>query len=79
MSVLMRLEEIFRGVFDDPDIVLSSSTCAKDIIDWDSVKHIHLLLEIEEAFQVTFTTEEVFGLENVGQFVELLEQKLQKR
>ena len=44
--VLQRLQEIFRDVFDDEEIILTHETTAKDIEDWDSLAHINLILAI---------------------------------
>ena len=68
-----RLTEIFRDVFDDEDIVIGPETVAQDILEWDSLSNIQLLVAIEKAFDgVKFNTGEVANLKNVGQMVDII-------
>jgi acyl carrier protein len=79
-DVRSSLQEIFRQVFDDPDIVLSNQTTAADVDGWDSMSHIDLLIAVERHFGIRFATAEMSRLkdpdQNVGTFVELIERKL---
>ena len=77
MNVKEKLEEIFRDVFDDEDIILTDEMTAEDIDDWDSLTHIQLIVEIEETFGVKFSTQEITSLKNVGSFIELLKSKVE--
>lgn len=49
---------------------------AEDIEDWDSLTHIQLIENIEVEFGITFTLQEVTKLNNVGEFIDLTEQKV---
>ena len=71
-----RLQDIFREVFEDDEIVLSDDLTANDIEDWDSLTHIQLIETIENVFKITFTLQEVNELQNVGEFIELTEKKV---
>lgn len=71
--VLAQLEEIFRDNFDDDTIVLTETTNAADIEDWDSLEQINLLTTIEKKYNLKFTLADVRNLENVGDLLELLE------
>lgn len=68
-----RLEQIFRDVFDDETIRLDAGMTAEDIEAWDSLTHFELVMEIEKAFGIRFTTGEVASFSSVGQLMELLE------
>ena len=74
-----RLTETFRDVFADESIVVRPETSAKDLDDWDSLRHIELLVAIEQEFGVRFNTGEVAGLQNVGDMVRLIEARAQLR
>jgi acyl carrier protein len=74
-SVSRKLTPIFQDVFDDPSLHVSDGMTAADVEDWDSLSHIHLIIAVEEVFAVKFTTAEIRGLNNVGDFVTLIAKK----
>lgn len=76
MNIKMKLEEIFRETFEDSDLEIFDDMSAKDIDDWDSLTHIQLILEIEKAFKVKFTLDEITKTQNVGEFINLLATKI---
>ena len=77
MVSLKELQEIFRTVFDDSSLIISADTTAMDIEDWDSLSHIELIENIEKKYNVKFTTAEVMSLKNVGEFLTLLNKKVE--
>ena len=66
-EIMKKITEIFHDVFDDESIVLSDSTTADDIEDWDSLSHITLISEIEDAFGIKFSMKDVTDVKNVGE------------
>ena len=72
---LERLNEVFRDVFNDEDLVISRDTSAKDIAEWDSVMHVSLIINVEKAFGVRFSSSEVARLQSVGDLEDLIESK----
>ncbi len=72
---MQHLNELFRGVFDDEDLVITRETSARDIDDWDSLMHVTLLLTVEKGFGIRFSSSQVAGLTDVGQLVDLIEDK----
>ncbi len=64
--------EIFRDIFDDEDLEITRETCADDIDDWDSLEQINLLTAMEKEFKLKFKLEDVRGLENVGDVLDLI-------
>ena len=73
-EILEKATAIFRDVFDDDSIVIGDSTTAADIEDLDSLTHITLISEIEDAFDYKFSMKQVLGLKNVGEMLDILEQ-----
>lgn len=69
-EVLSRIQDIFRDVLDDEEIVLSDATTADDIDEWDSLSHIQLIVAIEKAFKVKFTSKEILSWKNIGELVD---------
>lgn len=71
-DIYTRLTEIFKDVFDDDSITVTSVLSAKDVDGWDSLTHIRLILTVERAFKVKFSTSEIGKMENVGDMVTLI-------
>ena len=74
-QILEALTQVFRDVFDDDDIVLTSATPAQDIEGWDSQAHVNLIVAAEMRFGIRFRTAELESLHDVGQFARLIESK----
>ncbi len=76
VQIYTQLSEVFQDVFDEDSISLTPSLSAKDVDGWDSLTHIRLLLTIERAFKIKFSTSEIGKLENVGDLVTLIKAKI---
>ena len=74
-DTLARVKTIFCDVFNDEELTVSRQTTAKDVEDWDSIMHVSLVVTIEKAFGIRFSSSEVAGLQNVGELVDLIDSK----
>ena len=68
--------DVMRKVFDDNAIVATPSMSAKDVAEWDSFNHINIVVATEIRLGIKFRASEIDGLKNVGEFVNLICQKL---
>ncbi len=71
-EIFERLNGVFRDVFDDDSIVVTETTTAKDIEDWDSLEHINLVVAVEQEFGIKFNMGEVTTMKNVGDMVDII-------
>ena len=76
MSIVEPLTDIFREVFDDDDIALSSEMTADDVDGWDSLSHVNLIVTIETRFNIKFSHKELLTFKNVGGLMTNIESKL---
>lgn len=60
---------IFRDVFADDTLMINSNSNSNNVIGWDSLNHIYLIVAIEKEFNLKFTTELIMSWENVGAMV----------
>ena len=75
-EIFDKLTDIFRDVMDNNEIVLEEYTTAEDIEEWDSLAHVQLIEKIETVFGVKFSAKEMMSWDDVGEFVDSIEQKL---
>jgi acyl carrier protein len=61
-----RIQDIFRDVFEDPDLVLRDDLTAEDVEGWDSLAHINLIIAVEKTFRVRFATAEISRTKEAG-------------
>jgi len=73
---LEKLTNIFRVLFNRPDLELNDNLTAKDVPGWDSFNHVNLIINIEEEFSLRFSNDEVGGMQNVGNLKNLLASKI---
>ncbi len=75
-QIFEKVNGMFRTIFKDDTILVTRETTAKDIAGWDSITHLDIITGMEEAFQVDITGFEVMNLNNVGDLLDLLAQKM---
>ena len=76
MSIVEPLTDIFREVFDDDDITLSSEMTADAVDGWDSLSHVNLIVTIETRLNIKFTQKELLTFKNVGDLSDSIHTKL---
>jgi|ETN01SMinimDraft_4_1059930.scaffolds.fasta_scaffold98923_2 acyl carrier protein len=70
-----KVQDVFREVFDNPELKIFPEMTPKDDEDWDSFGHIKLVLALESAFDISFSTDEIAELYNVGDMIKILQHK----
>ena len=75
-EVMKKVTEIAREIFDDEELELDDETIAADVDGWDSLTHLSLMNEIENEFEIKFEMKEVQGLNNVGELVDVILERI---
>ena len=70
------VQDIFRDIFDEDDMVIEDKTSSDDVEEWDSLNHINLVSAIEKEFEIKFTLKELSTLNNVGSLIDSALEKL---
>ena len=65
-NILDGFQDVFRDVFDDPELVVTEQMTAEDVDGWDSLNHINLIIALERAFGIKFATAEISRLKDDG-------------
>lgn len=74
-DIYENLTEIFRDVFDDDSITAVPALSAKDVDGWDSLTHVRLIITVERAFDIKFSTSDLAKLERVGDLVAIIKSR----
>ncbi len=69
------VQDVFRDIFDDENLVIQNSTNSSDIEGWDSLRHLNLVVAIEKAFKIKFNFAELAKLKDVGCLIEMIVNK----
>ena len=78
-DTLTKVREVFKSAFDiDPQSV-TMETSASDVPGWDSVGHLTLASNLEQAFGITFDVDELMEMENGREILRIIEAKLPKK
>ena len=78
-EILEEVQIIFREITDNPSTVLTPTTIADDIEEWDSLVHVQLLVAIEEKYNISFSADQIGTFLNVGQMRDAIEEALSKK
>jgi acyl carrier protein len=60
----MKIKEVMSAVFEIPLESISDDSSYDNIENWDSLRHLNLILALEEEFEVSIPDEEVGNLVN---------------
>jgi acyl carrier protein len=75
-DMLNTVQDIFRDIFDEDDLVVDHSSNSDSIEEWDSLAHINLVTAVEQEFKVKFALGELTSLKDVGDMIDLITIKL---
>ncbi|MEM9059730.1 MAG: acyl carrier protein [Pseudomonadota bacterium] len=71
----MKLEKIVAQVLAVDETELSDESNALNTRNWDSLRHIELLLAVETAYEVRFSMAEITSMQKLGDMRDLLSSK----
>ncbi len=54
---------------------LNDASSPSTIVNWDSLKHMNLILSLEEKFSVSFSDEEIISMLSVKKIIETISKK----
>jgi acyl carrier protein len=59
-----KIYQVMSNVFEIPESEISEDSSFDSIESWDSIRHLNLILALEEEFEITIPDEEVGNLVN---------------
>lgn len=77
-EVLEHIQDIFRDVLDDDELILEEKGSTENIKGYDSLTHIQIVSEIQNSFGIKFTAREMISWDNVGEMCDTIVSKFNK-
>jgi len=74
--ILNKVQEAFKATFDIDPKSVTLETKAEDVSGWDSVGHLSLAANLEEAFGISLDVDDLMEMESVSQIVRIIDAKL---
>lgn len=59
-----QIKKVMGAVFEVPVDIISESSSSDNVANWDSLRHLNLILALEEEFGVSIPDDEVGNLVN---------------
>jgi acyl carrier protein len=75
-NILAKVREAFHSSFDTDPRSVSMETSASDIPGWDSMGHLSLASNLEQAFGISLDVDELMEMENVREIVRIVTAKV---
>lgn len=69
---LQQIQEVFNRVFTESPVVISANTLKQDVEQWDSLGHLNLILELEDAFDLSLDTDDIINIKSIQDIISVL-------
>ena len=70
-----RVKKVISEVFNIDIELINNESSPDNIENWDSLKHMNLIVALEEEFEIEFNDEEIVDSMNYALIVNILESK----
>lgn len=78
MTVKEDVFKVMSGVFNIPVEQISEDSSPDTIRGWDSLKHMNLVLALEEEFGIQFAEEQIVEMLNVALLIEAIKEAMDR-
>ena len=75
-NVLHQIQCALQALFDSPGLQIDRTTTAADVVGWDSLSHVRLLMSLEDEFNIRFASLEADSMKNIGDLADLIAVKI---
>jgi acyl carrier protein len=68
----LEIKEIISRVFEIDLSEITDKSSQKDIVKWDSLKHLNLIVEIEDKYDISIEPEDISDMVTIEKIVEII-------
>ena len=76
IEIIAEIKKILISVLNHDNFEMVDELSAKDVDGWDSLTHMAIITDVEALFGVRFKLKELNKLNNLGNLIDLVSQKL---
>ena len=69
------VENLLSEVLQIPTATITEDLTMKDVVAWDSLKHMELIVSLEQSFGIQLSFEEIVAMQSVGEIKRVLRDK----
>jgi acyl carrier protein len=73
-----RIERVMSAVFEIPNDEIDDDFSPDNYASWDSLKHMNLVVALEEEFDIEFVDDEIVEMMNLSQIKKFVMEKLRE-
>ena len=70
-----RTKKVMSAVFEISTGEINDKSSPDNIISWDSIKHMNLVIALEEEFDIQFNDSEIVELQNLSLIINIIGEK----
>lgn len=70
------IKNVMSAVFEIPIDEIDNNTSPDNVSSWDSLKHMNLVVALEEEYEIEFVEEEIEEMMNLSQIISIVSEKL---
>ena len=71
----LKLENLLAEVMGIPKEAVTNDLAMKDLDAWDSLKHMELVVSLEQSFRLELTFDEIVAMQSVREIKRVLKEK----
>ena len=69
------VESLLAEVLQIPAATITDDLAMKDMDVWDSLKHMELIVSLEQSFELEFSFDEIVAMQSVGTIKRVLKER----
>lgn len=73
--MLEKIKEVFADVLGAPPEEITIDTNIDNLLEWDSLRHLELVTNLETKFNIKFKMNEIINLNSVSSIIKTIEGK----
>lgn len=71
-KILIEIQDIFRDIFDEEQLVITKDTTSEEIERWNSLTHIQLITILSKKYNKTLSIKEMGEINSVQRILDII-------